>query len=264
MIKKTILIVLILIFISFIPMVNAENSDLDSASYNIEINKLDKKITITENIIINGETGYVFDIWIQNDSKNYEIDSGDIELNNIGINNNIYTYKIITENVKKNDQLTLTINYELSKNKKVFQKKFLFNNTKEITMKYNGNTIYIGENIDNNSFFKISLTDSEETEVADLDNYLIGIVIILVIIILVLGFLSLKKQQKTKKKDIQIGSEELLTTKKTLLMSVLKDIEKKHRSKKISDDTYNKLKDQYKQDTVEIMKKLDQLKSKVK
>ena len=47
-------------------------------------------------------------------------------------------------------------------------------------------------------------------------------------------------------------------------MEVLKDIEKQHRAKKISDDTYNKLKDQYKQDAVEAMKQLEDIKSKVK
>ena len=47
-------------------------------------------------------------------------------------------------------------------------------------------------------------------------------------------------------------------------MEVLKDIEKQHRAKKISDDTYHKLKDQYKQDAVETMKQLEDMSSKVK
>jgi len=43
-------------------------------------------------------------------------------------------------------------------------------------------------------------------------------------------------------------------------MSILKDIEKQHRAKQISDDTYNKLKDIYKQQAVETMKKLEDTK----
>jgi len=42
-----------------------------------------------------------------------------------------------------------------------------------------------------------------------------------------------------------------------LLLSILKDIEKKHRSKDISDETYHKLKDEYKQQAVEVMKKIE-------
>jgi hypothetical protein len=75
---------------------------------------------------------------------------------------------------------------------------------------------------------------------------------------------SIKKQKPGKKRDTSTGSEEFLTTKKTLLMSILKEIEKQHRSKKISDDTYHKLKEQYKQDAVDAMKKLEDIKSKVK
>jgi hypothetical protein len=69
-----------------------------------------------------------------------------------------------------------------------------------------------------------------------------------------------KKQATTKKKQTVGDSEELLSIKKTLLMEILKEIEKQHRSNKISDDTYNKLKDEYKQDAVQTMKKLEDLK----
>ena len=72
-----------------------------------------------------------------------------------------------------------------------------------------------------------------------------------------------KKQQSPKTKETAAASEELLTTKKELLMSLLKDIEKKHRAKGISDDTYHKLKERYKQEAVEAMKQLEDMKSKV-
>jgi len=47
-------------------------------------------------------------------------------------------------------------------------------------------------------------------------------------------------------------------------MEILKDIEKQHRAKQISDDTYHKLKEQYKHEAVDAMKKLEDVKSKVK
>ena len=43
-------------------------------------------------------------------------------------------------------------------------------------------------------------------------------------------------------------------------MSILKDLEKQHRSKSVSDETYDKLKDEYKQQAVEVMKKIEELK----
>ena len=46
-------------------------------------------------------------------------------------------------------------------------------------------------------------------------------------------------------------------------MSILKDIEKQHRSKQISDDTHHKLKEYYKQQAVEIMRKLEDKESEV-
>jgi hypothetical protein len=69
----------------------------------------------------------------------------------------------------------------------------------------------------------------------------------------------MRKQRRKAKKSI-IESEETLATKKVLLLSLLKDVEKKHRAKDISDETYNKLKEEYKQQAVETMKKLEDIK----
>jgi hypothetical protein len=69
------------------------------------------------------------------------------------------------------------------------------------------------------------------------------------------------RRQKPRAVEKGIESEELLNTKKALLMSLLKDLEKQHRSKQISDDTYNKIKEQYKQQAVEAMKKIEDMKS---
>jgi hypothetical protein len=54
-------------------------------------------------------------------------------------------------------------------------------------------------------------------------------------------------------------SEELLTLRKTILLNALKDVEKQHRAKTVSDDTYNKLKDELKQQAVGVMKQLDDI-----
>jgi uncharacterized metal-binding protein len=82
---------------------------------------------------------------------------------------------------------------------------------------------------------------------------------LIVIIVLALLLLLFKKQRSKTKKTIA-ESEETLTTKKTLLLSLLKDLEKQYRAQSISDETYNKIKDEYKQQAVDALKKLDDLK----
>jgi hypothetical protein len=95
-------------------------------------------------------------------------------------------------------------------------------------------------------------------------HYIIVLLVIIIIIILIVSRRTSKTAVPSKKTELKTASEELLSTKKALLMEVLKDIEKKHRSKQISDDTYHKLKDKYKQEAVQAMKQLDDVQSKVK
>jgi hypothetical protein len=68
------------------------------------------------------------------------------------------------------------------------------------------------------------------------------------------------RKQRTRETQKIIESEEILSNKKTLLLSLLKDLEKKYRAKELSEDTYNKLKDDFKQQAVNVMKKLDDIK----
>ena len=86
------------------------------------------------------------------------------------------------------------------------------------------------------------------------------VIIFLLVVILITSTLLLLRKQRSKAKRSIVESEEILTTKKALLLSLLKDIEKQHRSKTVSDDTYNKLKEEYKQQAVDVMKKLEDLK----
>ncbi|MEM0467396.1 MAG: hypothetical protein QXX20_07385 [Candidatus Thermoplasmatota archaeon] len=88
----------------------------------------------------------------------------------------------------------------------------------------------------------------------------IWIFIIVVIVILFIFFsLILLRRQRFKAKTSIVETEEVLKTKKSLLLSLLKDLEKQHRAKEISDDTYHKLKEEYKQQAVLVMKKVDDL-----
>jgi hypothetical protein len=183
------------------------------------------------------------------------------ELTIINQNNNVYYYNISSANVTKDTQITVTLTYKLPEKTEDFQKRLLFNNTAQLSVKWNDEEIYSAKDLRTNSYFDLTLYEVAESP---LTWYIIGFIVLLIILLGVTTVYSFKKQKSTKKKDMASGSEEFLSTKKTLLMELLKDLEKQHRAKKISDDTYNKIKEQYKQEAVDTMKKLENFKSEVK
>ena len=71
--------------------------------------------------------------------------------------------------------------------------------------------------------------------------------------------LVLVRKKRAPSVSTERESQELLTTKKTLYLAMLKDIEKQHRGKQISDETYTKLKSEYKQHAVTVMQKLEDI-----
>jgi len=256
--KKTLTLLIALIVLTIIIPTSSSSERIESSKHTIEINTEDSEIKVTETIIITAETGQTVKFWIQNGAEEYAINSGEIELTKEPQEGNIYTYIISSTNVTRESPITIVLSYNLQEKTESFQKKLLFNNS-ELIITLDGKEIYKARNLKNNSSFDLTLYEITESP---LTWYIIGFVILLIILLGVTGLYSIKKQKPGKKKDTSMGSEELLSTKKGLLMSVLKDIEKQHRAKKISDDTYHKLKDEYKQDAVNTMKKLEGLKVK--
>ena len=259
--KKTITVLISILVLFPIFQATAVSQEIDSSSYLIEIEGVNGKITVKESISLTGETNETVSFWIQNGATDYSIESTGIELTKIDQNNNVYSYNISSPNVTMDMQITVTLNYNLPEQTEGFQKKLLFNNTAQISVKWNDKEIYSAKNLGNNSYFDLTLYDIAETP---LTWYIIGFIVLLIILLGVTTLYSFKKQKLTKKRDTSGGSEELLNTKKTLLMELLKDIEKQHRSKKISDNTYHKLKEQYKQEAVDTMKKLEDFESEIK
>lgn len=259
--KKILTLLIALIVLTIIIPTSSSSERIESSKHTIEINTEDSKIKVTETIIITAETGQTVKFWIQNGAEEYAINSGEIELTKEPKEpkeGNVYTYIISSPNVTRESLITIVLSYNLQEKTESFQKKLLYNNS-ELIITLDGKEIYKATNLKNNSYFDLTLYEITESP---LTWYIIGFVILLIILLGVTGLYSIKKQKPGKKKDTSLGSEELLSTKKGLLMSVLKDIEKQHRAKKISDDTYHKLKDEYKQDAVGTMKKLEELKVK--
>ena len=67
------------------------------------------------------------------------------------------------------------------------------------------------------------------------------------------------RRRKTPKTSSDTESKEILEIKKALYLSMLKDIEKQHRGKQISDEAYSKIKNEYKQQAVTVMQKLEEM-----
>jgi len=259
--KKTLTLLIALIVLTTIIPISSSSEKIDSSNHTIEITTEDNKIKVKETISLTGETGQIINFWIQTGAEEYVINSGEIELTKEPqepTEGNVYSYMLSSPNITRESLITIVISYTLRENTESFQKRLLYNNS-EITVTLDGKRIYKAINLKNNSYFDLTLYEITESP---LTWYIIGFVILLIILLGVTGLYSIKKQKPGKKKDTSAGSEELLSTKKGLLMEVLKDIEKQHRAKKISDDTYHKLKDEYKQDAVDTMKKLEE--SKVK
>jgi len=158
-----------------------------------------------------------------------------------------------------NTSLTLQVTYHLPSNAENFIQTLLYDTT-FFSVSYENRGLFQSEHLlyssDANNQIQILLYKPTE---APLNITMIIIVFMVVIIVLAILLLLLKKQRSKTKKAVG-ESEETLTTKKTLLLSLLKDLEKQYRAKSISDETYTKIKDEYKQDAVDVMKKLDDLK----
>jgi preprotein translocase subunit SecG len=262
--KKIIIAVLIMLITLFfiLPSVNAQDANIEKN--NITITTKDKYFLVEEDIIIKGYTDGLYgnlSFWIPVSSSDDFV---------ILVNNNApelkdqdgytYIYDLSSLSVEINTTNTINIKYQISKDLSVFTKKLMHNAT-SINVTFNGDKIFSGSNLGSGDLFEVSLYQPAE---APISTYLYVLIILFIVLIAVVGLSASRKHKKRVIKETGGGSEEFFITKKALLMSLLKELEKQYRAKQISEDTYHKIKDQYKQEAVEIMKKIEDLKSEIK
>jgi len=250
---------IIIILILSTHTVNAQS--LDAINHEITLTTQDDdNIGINELIILQSNTNEsinTLDFWIQNGANNVVF----------LVNGNLFTYinyetkysiNISTLEIKIGDQITVEINYVLDKNIQNFEKQLL-QKTNSITITYDDKKLYSALNSAVGSQLTIPIYKTVEMPEESPFIYYI-IIAVLLIVTLIIFIYSLRLRKTPKIKEIISITEELLTAKKSLLMSLLKNLEKQYRAKEISDDTYHKIKEQYKHETVETMKKLDDMK----
>ncbi|KYK22862.1 hypothetical protein AYK24_01770 [Thermoplasmatales archaeon SG8-52-4] len=236
----------------------ASEEDTNTFSHQISITENNNFLSVIEQLTIQGDSNESYDeitVWIQNGANNVEIMINSNPPDSIDQNGSEYICDITSFGIIKEESTDLYVSYRLEKDT-VFSKKFV-RTTNSISVKFKGEDIFTGTNLAIGSIINLKLYESIEPT---LDWFIAILIILLLILIAVLVVYIIRKRKTVKIKESTSDSEELLNTKKTLLMSLLKDIEKQHRANQISDETYHKLKERYKQEAVEAMKKLEDMK----
>jgi len=262
--KKTLTsILLITLMITIIPSTTVYGEDINAEIHEITISEEGDTISVKESLTICGnsnETYTTIKFWASAEAQEVKILVSNNEVQYEPTGNNEYIFDISSFNITKDSSIQLTITYTLNKDIEEFKNILIFNTT-DLSVEFDENKIYSGKNLVSGTSLTLLLYKPTETPVS---WYIIVFIILLAILLVVSTLYSFRKQKSSKIKDITSESEDILNAKKTLLMSLLKEIEKKHRSKEISDDIHYKLKGYYKQQAVETMKKLEDIKSEIK
>jgi hypothetical protein len=260
---KKIILIISLITIILLPQIeSASQNTFNNLENNIEIQRNNDEYFIEETYIIKGKlnnTYQIIEIWVSEnaeDIKAYFV-GNEIELTPNG--NNYYSINISSFNIIQNNSISIEIKYYFNNEINEFKKKIIYD-TNQINIIFNDETIFQGEKISNQSYILLPLYLPTE---APINTYMFIGIFLIVLLALITTYYILKRQKSSKLSNINGESKELLSTKKSLLMIILKQIEKDHRTKNISDDTYHKLRDFYKQQAVESMKKLEDIESEI-
>ncbi len=267
--RKSKYLLLIVIIGSLLIATGVNGQEIED--YDIDITSNTESISIVEIISSDVlELTETFNFSIQDGASDTRVTISDVPYDYTLIDDNTYSIDISSLLPIDGDILTIKISYKLDKDTDNFEKT-LVNDINNLKITFDGAEIYKGNTLTSGGVIKVALQKEPEpqiiteTKTEEAIPIWIYIIILVLIVLLLVSFMRPAKKLPTSKiKETAAVSEELLTTKKALLMSLLKDIEKQHRAKGISDDTYHKLKERYKQETVEAMKQLEDMKSKIK
>ena len=249
-----------ILLLLILPSVAAVDT-FDTSTHTISIKNAQAGLLVNEQISLKNN-GYQpcneIKFWVMQNAQNIQITaSGRNQPLEYAISGNDYTCNLTQYNlaVETENTTSMTVTYTLPAATEFFDKTLLYP-TATLSIIFNDKELFSGQQLASNSTYHHRLYLPTGTP---LDILTIVVIIIVVVLLMAITLLLLKKQRRKRKTSIT-ESEELLTIKKTNLLSALKEIEKQHRAKTLSDDTYTKLKDEYKQQAVDVMKKLEDLK----
>lgn len=264
--KTTTVIATLFVMLLFLPAVATAQENVKTTEHTVNVStngemKIREELTVMANT--NETVEFLeFSIYDYEKVENLKVSIPGLNNTNPTYQDDVISYNISSlEFSNQSDPLDVDITYTLPKQTEKIEKTILSSETNDISVNLNEKEIFHSNIMSYGDHFEVTLYEPSETP-ASLP-WIISIVL-LVIMLGVVSIYSLKKQKSTKSDKIYGGSKELLNTQKKLLTQLLKELEKKHRERKISDDTYHKIKGKYKQEAVNTMKKLDDLKSEVK
>lgn len=254
-------LILLTVFIVF----TGQAISLNTGSHRIQLTPGEEYIYVNEkiNLEINEDetniTNLVF--WIPTDADNIQATVNNTIIPTVEIEGNVYQGNISDIKQATLSSNTIELTYTLPISIQQFSKTLL-RNTSELTISYENTDIASATFLSKDSSYSVPIP--AESDKALFNVYTLTLTILLIILLLVSFVYGLRKKKNGKTRKRAFESDEVLSTEKTLLMDVLKKIEKLHRSEKMSDDTYHKLKAYYKQQTIEIMSQLENTDSKIK
>ena len=228
-------------------LITFQSKAIEIKSYDISLEKTDKGYDVTEHLVVEGNNDTNVIVWIQGEADGVSVEANGSKTN-FSVSGNLYSINLT--GLKNPD---ISIHYCLPESTEKFMKQVLYQ-CKELTVKLDGEVIYQGVNLTEGSYISFSIKErvTERT-----NYYMYSTLFLLLILVIVLAY-SVRSKKKMEKRESE--STELLEAKKELLMNVLKEIEKRYRSKELSEDIYNRLKEDFKRETVNIVRKLEEMK----
>lgn len=228
-----------------VSLLSYQASALDIKSYDISLDKTADVYRVNEQISVERGNDTVVLIWIQGEAKDLDVRIDNSKAN-FSKSENIYRI-----NLTDMSELKITISYTLPRYAGMFRK-YIYYRCKVFSAKLDGSIIYQGTNLSEGNYLSFSI----EERVVERENLYMYTSLILLLALIVVLLYSVRSRGRFEKKDIE--SPEVLKVKKDLLMNVLKDIEKRYRSKELSEDAYNILKEDFKRETVNIVRRLEE------
>ena len=266
--KGVVILIGLLLCTLLLPMAQAGDTGIVADQQLVTVTLTDKGLLVAEDIKVTdnaADNTTLLRFWFQQNAQDLTITAGSSNIDLVPFtltSGNVKTCNLSAANltIAPTQSLSVHITYGLPSSAQTFEHTLLYDTTL-YTVTYNGQTLYQGEHLvartDGTSTLQVRLFEPTE---APLSMTVIIILFVLVVAVIGLLLFILQRQRRRTQKTTLAESEETLTTKKTLLLSLLKDLEKQYRAKSISDETYTKLKDEYKQQAVDTMKRLDDMK----
>ena len=253
-------IVSLVLFVALLPSTSAAVF-LTTTSHDVTITTTENGLYVVEELIVenNGNTPCMeLEFWIQQRTDDLSILAKQTNTRlPHSIAGNVYSCNLTLLNlsIPPDEAITIQISYTLPRSVEYFQKTLSYDTT-FLLIFFNKKELYRGGTLAPDASLQLTLYKPTE---APLNMIYIAAVLLLVILLIITSLLLLKKQRRKTLETKGIESKELLTIKKTILMEALKEIEKQHRARTISDETFTKLREDYKQQAVDAMKKLDDM-----